>query len=100
MAGERAKLYYMVSSKATLTHMKLLRSQNFELWVGGHLIPLIIPFALFWLSVLFPAPSSFYVNCQGYILNIFLPVKVRNGLSKLRSGFVLQLASVCPNKVR
>lgn len=51
-------------------------------------------------SVLFPALSSFYVTCQGYIINIFLPVGVRNGLSELRSRFILQLASVCHNKVR
>lgn len=75
---------------------------NPEFWTmaqPGHLIPLIISFTLFLLSVLFPATNPSYVTCQVYMLNIFLPVRVRNGLSKLRSGFVLQLASVCPNKV-
>lgn len=47
MAGEREELHYVVSSKATMTHMKLLGIQNFELWVSRHIIPLTIPFALF-----------------------------------------------------
>lgn len=91
MAGGREELHYVVSSKATMTHIPVFWTMG----QPGHLIPLIIPLALFC-----PLFCSFYVTCQGYRLNMFLSVRVRNGLNKLRSGFVLQPASVCPNKVR
>lgn len=41
-------------------------------------------------AVLLPATCSSYISCQIYISNIFSPVRVRNWLNKLRSGFVLQ----------
>lgn len=34
MAGGREELYYVVSSKATMIHVKLLGTQNFAPWVG------------------------------------------------------------------
>lgn len=66
------------------------RISNYVL--AGTSFHLLFHLQFFFCHVLFPALSSFYVTCQGYILNIFLPARVRNGLSELRSRFILQPA--------
>lgn len=47
------------SSKDTTAHRKLLGIQNIKLWAGRHLIPLIIPSAIFFVICFVPSTQFF-----------------------------------------